>query len=155
MVIVLISFFSLSCERKEICSLNSNVQHLASECDSLERLLYLTRAFYAHIDSISPLKYYIIGSESELMEKGIITRVSGLSREFKISHSVSKFHFLCECFETLDSIVVRGKYVRLVGSFDPEHYTITGSDKDNYHILTIRDKERFWAQNMFLVITHK
>lgn len=155
MVIVLISFFSFSCERKEICFLNASVQNITSERDSLEKLLYMTRAFHARQDSVSQLKYYIVGSELELMEKGIIIRVSGLSREFKINHSVSKFHFFCECFQNLDSIVIRGKYVRLVGSFNPEHYTVTGSDKDNYHVLTIRDKERFWAQNMFLVITHK
>lgn len=154
-IILLISLFSFSCERREIHFLNNRLLQAEQQCDSLERLLSLTRLFCTSESSLFRTRYFIVGSESELLKMGVITRVSGLSREFKISNFVSKYLFDSGHFERFDTLEIHGKHVRILGSFHPDSYTLTGSDKENYHLLTIKDSDRFWAQSFFLVITHK
>lgn len=154
-IIFLISLFSFSCERGEIHFLNERLLQAEKERDSLERLLSLTRLFCTHEVNFSSARFFIVGSESELLKKGVITRVSGLSREFKISNFASKYHFRNDHFQHCDTLEIRGKCVRILGCFHPDSYTLTGSDKEDYHLLTIHDQNRFWAQSFFLVITHK
>lgn len=86
---------------------------------------------------------------------GIITRVSGLSREFKISNMISEHHFIGINAQATDSITISGKHIRIIGCFNPKYYQISGHDEDNIHTLIIKDKEKFWAHNKFLIITCK
>lgn len=141
----------LSCGEREIAFCD-RVRH---ERDSLERLLHLTRSMVSRNTRLGGEKYYIIGSESDLVKKGIIKRVSGISMEFKLCNDFPKHHFICVDDHAIDSVVVYGKYVRIVGRFNPDYYTITGCDKDDHHVMRINDKVKFWAENVYLVITHK
>lgn len=141
----------LSCRGREI----SFCERVYRERDSLEYLLHLARSVTQVKGSVQRMKYYIVGSEYELQKKGVIERVSGISREFKLCHNFSRHHFICVDEQMIDSVVIRGRYARLVGRFNPNYYTITQSDKEEYHVLLINDKEKFWTENLYLVITHK
>lgn len=101
------------------------------------------------------MKYYVIASEKVLLESGVITRVSGLSREMKINNKFNKKFFIAKHIESIDTLVVAGKDVKVIGRFHPDSYTITGKQSDDYHLVIIKDKNLFWDDSRYLVITHK
>lgn len=152
-IIFVISLLSLSCERGGIYVLESENTILRAQNDSLREVISHLRLIISPFDSLRSYKYYIIGSERDLMDKGVIVRVGGLSREKKLSLYHPKALFEFEHIDNIDTLEVYGKRVRLVGNYNPSSYIITGEDRDDYHLFIITDKHLFWRDNLYLIIT--
>lgn len=151
LTILIISLFSLSCERREIVVLNRENAELKSRCDSLTEIINLLK----DKPCLNHIKYYIIASEKSLLENGVIVRVSGLSREMKINNRLNKKYFITQHIELIDTLLVEGKDVKVIGQFHPDSYIITEANDENHHFVIIKNRNLFWNHSRYLVITHK
>ncbi len=155
--IILAIIITSSCRGREAAALRHEVHHLKKERDSLQILLRITRDYFYNMktDENDTLCYYVTGSVNKLMAKGIIQRVRGLSRDFHPGHNHSHTDFHSAVKSSLDTIHVRGKIPRIIGCFNPEHYSIVSENNGTSHYFIITDKSRFWRFSSFLIIAYR
>ncbi len=156
LIILLISIFSHSCGNREINVLRQEIIYLNREIDSLNLLLTVTRHYFYDIHNTDDtLLYYIHGNETDLMQKGIIRRAGGLSRDYIPTHNYQNTHFISKSKHHIDTIVVYGKSPTVIGSFNPNHYVIVSDNSEAKHLFIITDKNRFWSRSRYLIIALK
>ncbi len=154
-VIAIISLLAGSCARREIARLYKKIDTLTQQCDSLEHLLNDSRHYYfTHHNHSDTLRYYIIGHIDKLMQKGVIAKVSGLSREYKPHHNLSATHFKEDKHHMIDSLEVKGKNPRIVGCFNSSYYKLKQTSNDNQYTFIITNREKFWQFSSHLIIIH-
>lgn len=148
-IFILISLFSLSCEDGDIKVLIESNRILMKRCDSLQNIINHPEL----IRHRSDIKFYIIDDKFTLLKRNIISRVSGLSRDVKVNNRVKKHYFQSAHISQIDTLDISGRYVNVIGHFNPDTYTII-ENGDN-HQLIIKNRDKFWKYSNFLVIIKK
>jgi len=99
---------------------------------------------------------YVIGSKSELLENGILTKEGGfigIGKHRKLSNELNTEYFNYADKQHLKYIPVGAKNIRLITSHSSNSYLLKGDDfVDSLEIL---DREEFWKNSKYLVIEVK
>jgi uncharacterized protein (DUF3084 family) len=100
--------------------------------------------------------YYIIGDNSELREKNIITKrggILGLGRTTTLSEQFDQSYFVETDITVTDSITIpaHAKSVRIVSPHNPDSYHIVAADEDRA-LLEIIDPDEFWKMKYLVIL---
>lgn len=100
--------------------------------------------------------YYVIGSKSELMNKGIITKKGGFIGIGKVSElntTIDENDFTKIDISQTMEIPIHGDKVKLVSTHPLGSYKLVEGSASIDKIM-ILDPEKFWSVSKYLVITH-
>ena len=101
---------------------------------------------------------YVIGTKSELLDNGVLTKSGGLIGLGKIRKLNSDFntnYFTFSTKQDLKSIVLGYKSVKLITPHPSESFKITKNTNELIDSLLIFDVENFWKNSKFLVLEVK
>lgn len=96
-------------------------------------------------------RYYIVGSKSDLKDKGLLETGLFKGKKAKLGENALKQYFKKIDLREVSSIPLNGKKVAIVTQHPESSYTI---DED-FTALTITDRESFWSQSNCLVVCTK
>lgn len=100
--------------------------------------------------------YYIVGSESELVEKEILLKKGVIGRTLVTNPNVDKSRLIEIDIQKLDKIEIKASKVEVIGEFAQNSYTlVAGEQKKDVESLIIDNKEAFWRDSKILIITYK
>lgn len=127
---------------KTVSSLKEEVTNLSSEGDMLKAKVADQEA---EIYSV----YYIVGSKSELIEAGVMTK-GGLFKSSKVSYQAEKDAFVKIDLREISQINTNAKKAKVMSIHPKGTYAFV--DNDGEMVLNISDPEKFWEQTKYLVI---
>ncbi len=132
----------------EISNLNTNISSLKEDNQSLTQTVIEQK-------KASLTRYYIVGNEKQLISKGIIKRVGGLSRELKLNPNLD--YSLLQSFNINDKqeFELNCRKAVVVGNFPTSSYSIERIGKRAVDKMVITNIEEFWKGNVVLVIATK
>lgn len=103
-------------------------------------------------DNTDSTVFYTIDHTHTLLRRGVIERVSGLSRECKAARTLPHHYFKAQHYSSLDTLTFRGAAPRVIGSFPSVSYELR-ENKDKHYTLTIKDPQLFWSTCSYLIIS--
>lgn len=133
---------------RKVTGLNTKVSSLAQEKASLEGEVQ-TQTDALHTG------YYIIGSEKDLIDKGVVVKSGFIGRTLKITDNRNMDRFTQIDTRYFHELPIGYKKVTLISSHPADSYRFTMNDKGNYESLEITDSKSFWEASKVLVISYK
>lgn len=121
--------------KNEVSNLNEEGTQLKEKVASQERELYAA--------------YYIVGTKSELIEAGVMTK-GGLFKSSKISYQAEKNAFVKIDYREITEINTNAKRAKIISIHPKGTYALEVVNDET--ILTISDPDAFWEQTKYLVI---
>lgn len=97
--------------------------------------------------------YYVIGTFSELKEKGIAER-AGILAGKKMRQDFNREDFIAIDRTEVDEISISSSDADILSPHPPESYEFHGEEEDNYR-LVITNVEEFWSTTSYLIIQIK
>ena len=94
--------------------------------------------------------WYIIGTEDELKEKGLVLR-NGFFDDNNMSEDFDKSHFKKVNINDLKEIILNGKKANIITTHPSESYELMGIKK-KVNRLIIKNPEDFWSASKYLII---
>jgi hypothetical protein len=101
---------------------------------------------------------YAIGTKSELLENGVLTKGGGLigiGKSRKLNDDLNIEYFTFNSRLELNSVILGFKSVKLITSHPTGTYQLHRKTKDKIDYLEITDNNGFWRNSKFLVIEVK
>lgn len=136
----------------EIGFLNNAVIRLSTSVDSLATVKEdVDQKLAAATDNIET-GYYIIGTKSELKEKGLLE--TGLFKGKKATGNVDESLFTKVNVTELTSLPLNVKKAQLISTHAEDSYSLD-EDAEGMITLNIKDKETFWKTSKYLIILGK
>lgn len=101
--------------------------------------------------------YYIVGTEKELLSKGIIVKEGVIFKTAIVNPDIDLALLTKTDYRNIDSITIGAKNVDVIGEFPTTSYTLTNPNEVKKYAekLVIKDKDTFWGTSKILVISHK
>lgn len=129
-------------------NLNSNVASLSDDKKNLESTVS---------DQTTALNtvYYIVGSEKELMDGGIIAKSGVIGRTAKMNSNYDLGKFTKVDKTGLNKIIVGKKRVSIISSHPAGSYELVMSDKNTCDAIVIKNPAKFWESSKVLVVSYK
>ena len=127
---------------RHVSDLKEDISALTGEKEDMQQTIATQdKAIYS--------AYYIIGSKSELIEAGVLSR-GGLFKSAKISYEAEKTSFIKIDYREISTINTNSSRAKVLSNHRRGTYSI--EEVDGQDILTISDPEGFWEQTKYLVI---
>ena len=136
-------------QTKQIASLDEVVSNLKNEVSSLNDESSRLKAKVADQEEKIFSVYYIVGSKSDLVEAGVMTK-GGLFKAAKVSYQAEQEAFVKIDSRVITEINTNAKKAKVM-SVHPEG-TYEFVENDGEMILNINDPDKFWQQTKYLVI---
>ena len=134
---------------KQIATLGQTVTNLKEEVTSLssegDRLKAKVADQEAEIYSV----YYIVGTKSELIDAGVMTK-GGLFKSSKVSYQAEKDAFIRIDLREISQINTNAGKAKVMSIHPKGTYAFV--ENDGEMVLNISDPEKFWEQTKYLVI---
>lgn len=134
---------------KQIATLDQTVTNLKEEVTSLssegDRLKAKVADQEAEIYSV----YYIVGTKSELIDAGVMTK-GGLFKSSKVSYQAEKDAFVRIDLREISQINTNAGKAKVMSIHPKGTYAFV--ENDGEMVLNISDPEKFWEQTKYLVI---
>lgn len=127
----------------DISNLSANLK--AKEDESSQRLAELNTA------------YYLVATEKELKDKGIISKTGGfigIGKSTKVSNNFRRDGFTKIDITTTSSIPVQAKKAEILTVHPEGSFSIDG-DKKSVNQISISNAKNFWSSSKFLVVKIK
>jgi len=102
--------------------------------------------------------YYIIGTEKELKEKGIITKTGGfigIGRVKQMTGNVDEKLFTKIDIQKTKVFPINARKVNLVTNHPADSYIIRKNDEGYYYSFEITQPEKFWERSKYMVLVLK
>ena len=123
--------------KNEVSKLNIEEQKLKDKLSSQEKELYSV--------------YYIVGSKSDLINAGVITK-GGLFKSAKVSYQSEKDIFVKIDYRNISIINTNAKKAKILSIHPKGTYTFEKDEDSSEMSLIISDPDAFWEQTKYLVI---
>ena len=136
-------------QTKQIASLDEVVSHLKQEVSSLNSESSQLKAKVADQEAEIYSVYYIVGSKSELIDAGVMTK-GGLFKASKVSYQAEKEAFVKIDQRVISEINTNAKKAKVMSVHPKGTYAFV--ENDGEMILNISNPEKFWQQTKYLVI---
>lgn len=137
--------------REELYSLNSSFEAIFNKYNEQnKKISFLNNK----LNEIA----YVIGTKSELLDNGVLTKsggLIGLGKSRKLNSDFNTNYFTFSTKQDLKSIVLGYKSVKLVTPHPSESYKISKSTNELIDSLLILNVENFWKNSKFLVLEVK
>lgn len=132
----------------EVADLNMMVGELTSAASSLKGEVVVKT-------NVINTGYYIIGSEKELISKGIVYKSGFIGRTLKLNENRSLENFTQIDIRKFDQLSIGGRKVNVISAHPQDSYELTFNSDGTYDTLKITDKNRFWEYSKVLVVSYK
>ena len=100
----------------------------------------------------------MIGTKSELLENGVLTKsggLIGLGKSRKLNSDLNTNYFTFSTKQDLKSIILGYKSVKLMTSHPSDSYKLSNNTNELIDSLLIVNVENFWKNSKFLVLEVK
>lgn len=139
----------LTIKTSQIASLDQVVSNLKNEVSNLSTEGNQLKEKVASQDRELYSAYYIVGTKSELIDAGVMTK-GGLFKSSKISYQAEKNAFVKIDYREITSINTNATKAKIISIHPKGTYAL--EEVNNETILTISDPDAFWEQTKYLVI---
>ena len=136
-------------QTKQIASLDQVVSNLKNEVSNLNDESSQLKAKVADQEEKIWSVYYIVGSKSDLIEAGVMTK-GGLFKAAKVSYQSEQEAFVKIDSRKITEINTNAKKAKVM-SVHPEG-TYEFVENDSEMVLNITNPDKFWQQTKYLVI---
>lgn len=136
-------------QTRQIASLDEVVSNLKEEVSSLESEGSQLKAKVADQEEEIYSVYYIVGSKSELIEAGVMTK-GGLFKSSKVSYQSEKDAFVKIDLREISQINTNAGKAKVMSVHPKGTYAFVENDSEM--VLNISNPEEFWEQTKYLVI---
>ena len=137
--------------REELYSLNSSFEAIFNKYNEQnKKISFLNNK----LNEIA----YVIGTKSELLDNGVLTKsggLIGLGKSRKLNSDFNTNYFTFSTKQDLKSIVLGYKSVKLMTSHPSDSYKISKNTNELIDSLLIFNVENFWKNSKFLVLEVK
>ena len=137
--------------REELYSLNSSFEAIFNKYNEQnKKISFLNNK----LNEIA----YVIGTKSELLDNGVLTKsggLIGLGKSRKLNSDFNTNYFTFSTKQDLKSIVLGFKSVKLMTPHPSESYKISKNTNELIDSLLIFNVENFWKNSKFLVLEVK
>lgn len=137
--------------REELNSLNSSFEAIFNKYNEQnKKISFLNNK----LNEIA----YVIGTKSELLDNGVLTKsggLIGLGKSRKLNSDFNTNYFTFSSKQDLKSIVLSYKSVKLITPHPSESYKISKNTNELIDSLLIVNVENFWKNSKFLVLEVK
>ncbi len=137
--------------REELNSLNSSFEAIFNKYNEQnKKISFLNNK----LNEIA----YVIGTKSELLDNGVLTKsggLIGLGKSRKLNSDFNTNYFTFSTKQDLKSIVLGYKSVKLMTPHPSESYKISKNTNEFIDSLLIFNVENFWKNSKFLVLEVK
>lgn len=99
--------------------------------------------------------YYIVGSQKELLDKGIVYKSGFIGKTLKINENRSLDDFTRVDIRKFNEIILGKQNVRIISAHPDASYEAIMKDKNTTSSIVILDKAKFWEYSKVLVIVYK
>ena len=137
--------------REELYSLNSSFEAIFNKYNEQNKKI---RFLNNKLNEIA----YVIGTKSELLDNGVLTKsggLIGLGKSRKLNSDFNTNYFTFSTKQDLKSIVLGYKSVKLMTPHPSESYKISKNTNELIDSLLIFNVENFWKNSKFLVLEVK
>lgn len=162
----------LSSDSAMITDLNTTLQRqtatiaaLSTRVDSLNSVTQTLSTNLATLETQSAKAYYVIGSEDELLKRGVIVREGGANlliahpgRTLQMARTADPSEFTMVDQRQTDMIAVpdSSQRYKVVSRQSLDYATVSDRDRDTFRgNLKIAEPARFWGPSRFLVIVRQ
>ena len=136
-------------QTKQIASLDEVVSNLKNEVAELNSESSQLKAKVADQESEIYSVYYIVGSKSELIKAGVMTK-GGLFKSSKVSYQSERDAFVKIDSREISEINTNAKKAKVMSIHPKGTYAFV--ENDGEMILNISNPQEFWEQTKYLVI---
>lgn len=102
--------------------------------------------------------YYVIGSQKELVEKGVISRSGGfigIGKTSTVNSNVDLNNFTKIDIRSFEGMEINHKNVKILSTHPSDSYKLNVDDKNFCKGIEILNAKKFWQSSKYLVITYK
>ena len=158
--------------RKEIANLNELISISNREVYFLkEELSSLNQSFNSIFEKYNSQKIqitdlnsalnevaYVVGSKSELLQNGVLTKeggIIGIGKSRKLSDELNTNYFTISSKKEFKSIILGVKSLKIVTSHPAKSYQLFQQEKGQIDSLVVLSADEFWKNSKYLVIEVK
>lgn len=141
----------LEIKTKEIASLGEVVSNLKNEVNTLSVEEKKLKDKVASQEQELYSVYYIVGSKSDLIDAGVITK-GGLFKSAKVSYLSEQDTFVKIDYRNISIINTNAKRAKVLSIHPKGTYTLENDAESGEVSLIISDPAAFWEQTKYLVI---
>ncbi len=141
----------LEIKAKEIASLGEVVSNLKNEVSTLSVEEKKLKDKVASQEQELYSVYYIVGSKSDLIEAGVVTK-GGLFKSAKVSYLSEQNTFVKIDYRNISIINTNAKRAKVLSIHPKGTYTLENDAENGEVSLIISDPAAFWEQTKYLVI---
>ena len=141
----------LEIKTKEIASLGEVVSNLKNEVNTLSVEEKKLKDKVASQEQELYSGYYIVGSKSDLIDAGVITK-GGLFKSAKVSYLSEQDTFVKIDYRNISIINTNAKRAKVLSIHPKGTYTLENDAESGEVSLIISDPAAFWEQTKYLVI---
>ena len=137
--------------REELSSLNSSFEAIFIKYNEQNKKISFLNN---QLNEIA----FVIGTKSELLENGVLTKGGGLigiGKSRKLNSDLNTNYFTYSTKQELKSIVLGYKSVKVVTPHPSKSYELYNNSYELIDSLVILDEEHFWKNSKFLVLEVK
>ena len=137
--------------REELASLNNSFNTIFEKYNS-------QRIQIKDLNSALNEVAYVIGSKSELLENGVLTKeggIIGIGKSRKLSDELNTNYFTISSKKEFKSIVLGVKSLKIVTPHPSKSYKLFQSEKGKIDSLVVLSADEFWKNSKYLVIEVK
>ena len=101
---------------------------------------------------------FVIGTKSELLENGVLTKEGGLigiGKSRRLSNELNTDYFTTSSKLDFESLILGYKSVKIITSHPVNSYKLFQSSKESIDSLLVLNKATFWKNSKYLVIEVK
>jgi chromosome segregation ATPase len=137
--------------KEELSSLNASYSELFDKYNAQKVAI---NQLNSSLNEIS----YVIGTKSELLENGVLTKeggIIGIGKARKLSNELNVDYFTKSSKTKFKSLILGFKSIKIITSHPKNSYKLTEGEKERIDSLIILDKSSFWKNSKYLVIEVK
>lgn len=137
--------------KEELSSLNASYSELFDKYNAQKVAI---NQLNSSLNEIS----YVIGTKSELLENGVLTKeggIIGIGKARKLSSELNVDYFTKSTKTKFKSLILGFKSIKIITSHPKSSYKLIEGEKERIDSLIILDKPSFWKNSKYLVIEVK
>lgn len=137
--------------KEELSSLNASYSRMF---DKFNKQKVTINHLNSQINEIA----FVIGTKSELLENGVLTKeggVIGIGKSRRLSNELNTDYFTTSSKLDFKSLILGYKSVKIITSHPVNSYKLYQSSKESIDSLLVLNKATFWKNSKYLVIEVK
>ena len=140
--------------KQQLANLNIKIEGLNANVNDLSKSNEAKAQVIDQQTQSMNTAYYIVGTQKELKEKGVISKEGGfigIGRSAKLKQDFDNSLFTKVDITKFNNINIGGKKVNIITTHDAKSYSVEG-DKKKTDRIVITNAESFWKVSKYLVV---